>query len=156
VRLEILHLTLRFLGETAPATLERVRQAASERSSSWKRFDLRVSGLGCFPDCQRPRVIWAGAADDSGTLAVIAEDLERIARECGFPAEKRPFTGHLTIGRVKDRLSAEGGQRLGKVVLRSQDESYGSVSVAAIELLKSDLRPDGPIYTRLSTLDLTG
>jgi 2'-5' RNA ligase len=156
VRLEILHLTLRFLGETAPATLERVRQAASERSPSWKRFELRVGGLGCFPDCHRPRVIWAGAADDSGTLVGIAEDLEHIAREFGFPAEQRPFAAHLTIGRVKDRLSADGGRRLAEVVLQSQGEAYGSVEVGAIELLGSDLRPGGPIYTRLATLDLAG
>jgi len=154
VRLEIVHLTLRFLGGTAPATLERVRQAALERSPSWRRFDLRVGGLGCFPDSHRPRVIWAGAADDSGTLAGIAEDLERMAREFGFPAEQRSFSAHLTIGRVKGRLSAESGRRLAEVVQRSQGESYGSVPVGAIHLLTSELRPDGPVYARMARLDL--
>jgi 2'-5' RNA ligase len=101
-------------------------------------------------------VIWAGAADDSGTLAGIAEDLERIAREFGFPPEQRPFAAHLTIGRVKDRLSADGGRRLAEVVLQSQGEAYGSVAVGAIELLRTELRPGGPIYTRLGTLDLAG
>ena len=156
VRVEILHLTLRFLGEAAPAALDRVRQEADERAMSWKTFDLHVGGLGCFPESQRPRVIWAGAGDDSGRLAAIAADLEQIARQFGFPAEQRPFSAHLTIGRVKDRLSAEGSRRLTEVVLRSEGESYGTVPVHAIELLKSDLRPSGPVYARMATLALSG
>ena len=155
VRVEILHLTLRFLGEAAQATLDRVRQAADERARSWKTFDLQVGGLGCFPDSHRPRVIWAGAGDDSGTLAAIAADLEEIARHFGFPAEQRPFSAHLTIGRVKDRLSAEGSRRVAEVVLRSEGESYGTVPVRAIELLKSDLRPSGPVYARMAMLALS-
>jgi 2'-5' RNA ligase len=155
VQVEILHLTLRFLGETAPATLDRVRQAAAECAASWRAFDLQVRGLGCFPDSQRPRVIWAGASDDSGALAAVAMDLERIARQVGFPAEQRRFSAHLTIGRVRDRLSAEGSRRLAELIRRSGSESYGTVPVREIELLKSDLRPSGPIYSRLATLALS-
>jgi 2'-5' RNA ligase len=156
VKVEILHLTLRFLGETAPATLDRVRLAAGERAAAWRTFDLEVQGLGCFPDSRRPRVIWAGAHDASGALAVIAEELERIARQGGLPSEQRPFSAHLTIGRVKEPLSAEGGRRLAELIRQSASEPFGTVPVRAIELLKSDLRPTGPVYSRLATLALSG
>jgi 2'-5' RNA ligase len=156
VRLEILHLTLRFLGETAPVTLEEIRRAASERAVSWRPFELEVKGLGCFPDLRRPRVIWVGANPVSGELQTIAQDLERIAREAGFAAEERPFSPHLTVGRIKDRLSAEGGRRLAEFLDRSASEPLGIVPVRSIDLLKSDLKPPGPIYTRLARLALGG
>jgi 2'-5' RNA ligase len=156
VRTEILHLTLRFLGETAPDVLDRVRRGAEECGSAWRSFDLLVQGLGCFPDDRRPRVIWAGAADESGSLAMISEDLERVARTAGFPPELRPFSAHLTLGRIKDRLSPEGGMRLADLVRRAGSEVYGTVPVRAVELLKSDLRPTGPVYTRLATIALRG
>lgn len=155
-RVGILHLTLRFLGETTPAALNRVQEAAVARGGSWRPFDLQLRGLGCFPDSQRPRVVWAGAVDDSGMLALMAEDLEAIATEAGFPAEKRPFSAHLTVGRVKDRLSVEGIRRLDQVIRESLGESYGTVPVHAIGLLKSDLRPSGPVYTRIAAVDLGG
>jgi 2'-5' RNA ligase len=155
VRTEILHLTLRFLGETEPDVLDRVRRGAEECGSTWRPFDLLVQGLGCFPDDRRPRVIWAGTADESGALVTIREDLERVARGAGFPPESRPFSAHLTLGRIKDRLSPDGGKRLAELVSRAASEVYGIVPVRTVELLKSDLRPTGPIYTRLATIVLT-
>jgi 2'-5' RNA ligase len=154
VRVDILHLTLRFLGETAPATIERVLHDAGERARSWRVFDLRVRSLGCFPDASRPRVIWAGAAEESGRLAEVARDLERVARDSGLPAEERPFSPHLTLGRVRDRLSAEGGRRLAGWIGNAGSEEFGAVHVRSIELYRSDLRPGGPVYTRLASLAL--
>lgn len=156
VRTDILHLTLRFLGETSPAALAQVRQGAEDCASAWRSFDLVVQGLGCFPDNHRPRVIWAGAAEESGALETISRDLERIARLAGFPPESRPFSAHLTLGRIKDRLSPEGGKRLANLVGRGKSTVYGTVPVRAVELLKSDLRPTGPVYTPLATIALAG
>jgi 2'-5' RNA ligase len=154
VRRETLHLTLRFLGETPQATLDRVQQAAEERSRSWPAFDLEVRGVGCFPDERRPRVIWAGANEPSGALQTVAEDLEQLARAFGYPAEERAFSAHLTVGRVRDRLSPAGLRRLTDWIQRSASESYGTFAVGSVELLKSDLRPGGPVYTRVATFPL--
>jgi 2'-5' RNA ligase len=99
-------------------------------------------------------VIWAGAADESGRLAAVAHDLEMIARDCGLPAEARPFSPHLTLGRVRDRLSAEGGKRLAGWLGEAASAEYGEVSVRSVELYRSDLRPAGPVYTRLASLAL--
>jgi len=154
VRAETLHLTLRFLGETGPETIEAIRQDVQRGSMSWRSFDLEVRGLGCFPDPQRPRVIWAGSAEKSGAVATIAADLEQIARRQGLPAEDRRFSAHLTIGRVKDRLSPEGANRLSEFLGQSAGEAYGIVPVRSIELLRSDLKPSGPVYTRLAIFAL--
>jgi 2'-5' RNA ligase len=136
--------------------LDGVQQAAAAQAGSWRAFRMEVRGLGCFPNGQRPRVIWAAAQDPSGSLEVLATDLERLARETGFPAEERRFSAHLTIGRVKDRLSPEGQRRLAEWIQMSSDESYGTVQVGSIELFKSDLRPAGPIYSSLATFPLRG
>lgn len=154
VAAETLHLTLRFLGETPASLLEQVRQAASERAAAWAAFDLQVRGMGCFPDAHRPRVIWVGASDDSGGLAAIAEDLEQIARRLGFPPEARPFSPHLTVARVRDRLSPEGGRRLVSVLEQASAEDFGRVPVRSVDLMKSQLTPSGPIYSRLAGLEL--
>jgi 2'-5' RNA ligase len=151
VRRETLHLTLRFLGETPQSTLDRVQHAAQERSGSWHAFALDIRGVGCFPDARRPRVIWAGAYDASGALQAVAGDLELLARSFGYPAEERPFSAHLTVGRAKDRLSPVGLRRLTDWIQRSDSESFGTFPVESIDLLKSDLRPSGPVYTRVAT-----
>jgi len=156
VHVETLHLTLRFLGETSPQVLEDVRRAAADAARAWRAFDLEVGGLGCFPDSRNPRVIWAGGREPSGTLAALAAELESIAQRYGFLAEPRAFSAHLTIGRVKERLSAEGGRTLGTFIEKSRGESYGIVAVRAVELFKSDLHPGGPVYTSLAHLSLAG
>jgi 2'-5' RNA ligase len=154
VHAETLHLTLRFRGEAQPSTLEQLRRAAEERRAVWPAFSFEVRGLGCFPEARRPRVLWAGAVEPSGALGKIAADLEQLARAFGFPAEDRGFSAHLTIGRVKDRLSAEGLLRLSEWLQQSHSASFGTVPVESVELFKSDLKPSGPVYTRLGAFGL--
>lgn len=146
-----IHLTLRFLGATTTNQADGVLQAANERARSWLPFDVELAGLGCFPDLRRPRVLWIGARD-SGSLARIAADLEAIARRNGFAPEDRPFSPHLTVGRVKGRLTSAGESRLTSVIGESEARSFGTFRVESVDLMKSDLRPAGPIYTRLGAV----
>jgi 2'-5' RNA ligase len=154
VQAETLHLTLRFLGETAPPILDRMRDAAATIAARCRSFDLEVRGLGCFPEPRRPRIVWAGAQDESGSLLALAEALEALARRHGWAAERRPFSAHLTLGRVKDAVSEQGSRRLEALLERSRTDSYGIVPVGEIQLVRSDLRPAGPVYTRLAALAL--
>ncbi len=154
VRPETIHLTLRFLGETTTARLDSIRQNAEVNARSWAPFDLHLAGLGCFPDVRRPRIVWIAAGDDSGSLPTIVRDLEQLARRAGFPPEERAFSAHLTIGRVKDRLSADGARRFASYLGDSSGMEFGSVPVETVDLMRSELKPAGPVYSMIAALAL--
>ncbi len=154
VRPDTIHLTLRFLGETTMARLDSIRQEAEASARSWAPFDLHLAGLGCFPDLRRPRIVWVAAGDESGSLQAIVRDLEQLARRAGFPPEERAFSAHLTIGRVKDRLSPDGSRRFASYLEDSSGMEFGSVRVEAVDLMRSELKPTGPVYSLIAALAL--
>lgn len=96
-----LHVTLRFLGAAVPAAKIRALDPALGRvAATTEPFTIRVRGTGGFPDLARPRVIWLGLFADP--LIPLAARIEAAARECGLPPEPRPYSPHLTIGRVRN------------------------------------------------------
>jgi 2'-5' RNA ligase len=154
VRAENLHLTLRFLGTSPSEKLERLSQGAVEAAARWSAFRLSVEGAGCFPNARRPRVVWVGVKEGMDDLRPVAEDLESLARTCGYDAEDRPFSAHLTIGRIRSALTADGARKLEAWTRVHQAEAFGSVPVEAIVLYQSDLRPAGPVYRSLQRFPL--
>lgn len=96
-------------------------------------------------------MVWAGIDDPAGCCVAFASSLERAVEPLGIPRESRPFSPHLTIGRVK---SAKGGDRLLKSLEARLDVEFGVQTVREIVLFKSDLRPEGPIYTALGRYPL--
>ena len=154
VRPETVHLTLRFLGETPSARLDPLLRSTEASARSWSPFDLHMHGMGCFPDLRRPRIVWIGASDSIGSLLSIAQELERIVRMEGFAPEQRSFSPHLTVARVKDRLSAEGAQRFGSFLRDSCKVDFGSMRVESVDLMRSDLKPTGPVYSLIAALAL--
>ncbi|HVX30660.1 MAG TPA: RNA 2',3'-cyclic phosphodiesterase [Nitrolancea sp.] len=153
VRPEALHLSLRFYGdqpvESVPALIERLRSAAHEARS----FELNAAGAGIFPNERRPRVIWLGVHDRSGTLTRLATAVERESRAYGIEAETRPFRPHITLARVRPNDSATihdvqrhlaGFERIGELPF----------VVDHFSLIQSDLRREGPIYTVIERFEL--
>lgn len=101
-RPEGIHLTLKFLGEIDAATVQRVTsglEALGSLDQPAQRITLELKGLGCFPNCKRPRVLWAGVSAPPALLD-LAAGVEAAMRRIGFPAETRPFSPHLTLARV--------------------------------------------------------
>jgi 2'-5' RNA ligase len=101
-RPEGIHLTLRFLGATSPAQIERLRPALADAAAACAPGEVGVSGLGTFPERGSPRVLWLGLSMPASFLALQAE-CERAAVAVGFPREERAFSPHLTLGRWRDR-----------------------------------------------------
>jgi RNA 2',3'-cyclic 3'-phosphodiesterase len=122
VRVDGLHLTLRFLGAT-PARLRPALEAAAETvAGTAAPFDVVLSGGGAFPSLARPRSLWVGVREGGPELAALADGLSRIAREVGLELETRPFAAHLTIGRTD-------GVRLGPVAARALADAASEVEV---------------------------
>lgn len=144
VRAENLHVTLKFLGEAAPETLEGIREAlASVRSSSPVEIDAR--GLGFFPSEKRPKVFWAGLAA-SANLAALAADVDRAMATQGIPPETREFSPHLTLARFEPPGI---GETLRAAIQKHEQHDFGSFRTAEFRLIESRLRRSGAEYTTL-------
>ncbi len=103
-----LHLTLQFLGAVPEERLEAVRRAVEEAAAATRPLRLTVRGVGAFPAPRRARVVWAGVEDDAGGLAALAAALGRGLAPLGFPADGRPLSAHVTLGRSREAGGARG------------------------------------------------
>lgn len=139
-----LHITLKFLGETPEHKLERIKDACRAALSSHQACSLKFKGLGTFPEKGLPRVYWADVVEGSEALSKMAEHIEAALEPLGFPKEKRKFTAHLTIGRVR---SPRNQASLKEEVKKNCDFEAGSMELREIHLVKSTLTRQGPIYT---------
>lgn len=148
-----IHLTLKFLGETSLATLEQLTPLLGAEAEEHASFSMSASGLGVFPNRAQPRVIWIGLTAPP-VLQTMQRNVENICARLGYPPENRPFLPHLTIGRINQRLNAEEKQRVRLALEETQIGELGTIPVEAIHVFRSDLRPDGAVYTRLYTLPL--
>ena len=117
VRLDGLHLTLRFLGPTLEERIEAARDAVRISATRAEPFDLVIGGAGTFPPIGRPRAIWLGVRDGGDRLAALAATLEESLVGNGWPPETRPFRAHLTLARSDGvPAGAEIGARLSTAV----------------------------------------
>jgi 2'-5' RNA ligase len=100
VRLDGLHLTLRFLGPTLEDRIEAARDAVRQVGVQAEPFDLVIGGAGTFPPVGRPRAIWLGVREGADRLAQLAAHVDRSLVGAGWPPETRPFRAHLTLARA--------------------------------------------------------
>lgn len=150
---ENIHLTLKFLGDVSPASLDLLQQMLCAEVSQHHVFELEFGGLGAFPNPKRPRVIWIGIQAPAG-LEALQHGIEAATATLGYPDEERPFSPHLTIGRVKQNVGSAGMQQIRTALEETKVGPLGMARVSAVHLFKSDLRPTGAVYTRLFSAPL--
>jgi 2'-5' RNA ligase len=151
---ESMHLTLKFLGNVAVDSIPGIVEAISEVSRSHSSFKLQVAGTGVFPNWQRPQVVWVGVGGELDTLNSLQKGLESVLSPLGFPPESRPFSAHLTLGRLRDRVSTDDRRRFAEFAQKVEFKTSLSFDVNAIRLMKSQLTPAGPIYSELAVAKL--
>ena len=156
VRLEGIHLTLRFLGDIAEEQAGALGALLRDVAAGMKPFALEARGIGVFPNPRAPRVIWLGlhgAPEPMESLRRMQARVEDGVVGLGFSREPRKFTAHLTLARVRDRKS---GAALAKVLEANQDRAVGSFIATSVGLIKSELRPTGAVYTTLVEVPFGG
>jgi len=151
VRDESLHVTVKFLGDVSAEALVDLRAALAGQFADTPPLAIAVSGLAVFPDARRPRVIVARIAADA--LAGVAAIVEGAAARLGVAPERRPFTAHVTLGRVRDR---DGWAALGAAIGARGDERFGDGVCTELIAFRSDLRPGGALYTKLWSIPFGG
>ena len=149
-----IHLTLKFLGPTDPSLADRIIAALERQFDAPTVPQLTLAGLGTFPTGRNPRVIWAGVSGDPVTLDALHQRAEDAAVGLDWPAEKRPFRPHLTLGRVRDRVSARQRQAIADVVACSVLPAASLWRPDTVRLYRSKLTPRGAIYTSLGDIKI--
>jgi len=144
------HLTLKFLGGVEAARLDAVTAALSIAVAPRGAFHLALSGLGAFPSPARPRVLWAGVGEGAGAAADLASRVDAALAPLGFASEARPFSVHVTLGRVR---TSRPDRRL-REALAASGGAFGGQRVTHVSLMRSQLSPRGARYTELAALPL--
>ncbi len=149
-----MHLPLKFLGDTAAARVPEFTAAFQQAVAGITPFDLTAHALGCFPNVRRPNVIWVGLEGDLSRLMELAKRIDDACARLGVPREERPFSPHLTLGRIRREARPADRAELGAAVEKFPRADYGPIHADAVHFIQSDLRPSGPVYTNLTTIQL--
>lgn len=153
VPIDKMHLTLKFLGDISPSTIDMLTQMLQAETDHFQCFDFRLTGLGSFPSLKRPRVIYIGIQAPMA-LETLQRGIESSSRRLGYESEERNFSPHLTIGRVKQNVTATEQQTIRRALEETTIDSLGTARVDSVHLYKSDLKPSGSVYTRLYSAPL--
>jgi len=148
-----IHLTLKFLGDVSPTNLPLLKQILQTEIGNHTPFDLVVKNMGCFPNPRRPRIIWIGL-ETSPTIEAIQRTVDLSTARLGYALEERPFSPHLTIGRVAQNVSSDETLTIRNALENNKTGRFGTAHVTNICLFQSDLLPSGAKYTPLFHVEL--
>lgn len=146
-RPEAMHLTLKFLGNIEEKQIEEIKIILKEIALQTPLINIKLNGAGVFPNQKLPRVLWVDVIENDGILDNLQKRMDAELSKIGFEKEKRGFKPHLTLGRVR---SQKGKERLVKLLEDVKDKEFGAFTASDIKLIKSELRPEGSVYTELA------
>ncbi len=150
-RMEAMHLTLKFIGETPEENLPSIIRSVQTTAAAHHRFKLRVQGVGVFPSARRARVLWAGVGRENQDLSALHQGLELALAQVGIPRSENRFAPHFTLARfrktvdrhlIADVVDAFGTHRSELFECRSMD------------LVQSVLKPSGAVHTLVARAEL--
>jgi len=144
VETENIHITMRFLGNINPPTVEKVFEEM--KKVQFVPFNVQLKGLGAFPDVRYPRVVWAGITEGQDQLRSVFNQLEPKLRGLGFADDPKGFSAHLTLARVR---SGRNKQQLAKALAENATFDFGNVKAECLRLKQSILSPKGPTYSTI-------
>ncbi len=144
-----LHYTLKFLGDVAAERTNDICRAVQESVGPFTPFEIVAQGVGAFPAVSHPRTLWLGVSDGAEQMELVFQAVERLLEPLGFPKEHRRFTGHVTLGRVRE--SSRGGlEELSGLLKKHAEFDAGAMTVDSVTVFSSTLGREGPTYEVLS------
>ena len=147
-----IHLTLKFIGNINPGDIDLIGGAMMDAVDDFAAIDLVAGGIGVFPGIKRPRVIWVGLGGQIQLLFAMQRVLEDNLAALGFKKEKRPFKGHLTLGRFRQAVNPNTIRQIMREYANLYSEEF---TARRIILFKSDLKPTGAVYSQLQQADFS-
>jgi len=152
VKRENMHLTVLFLGNISEETIPAMAEDISDICERFSPFIVRMKGVGCFPNIRNPKVIWVGIDGEIERMAKFYESLVMNLSKYGIKQENRTYRPHLTLGRIKGNSNIR--DRMVGMISKGREITDKEFILQELVLFKSDLRPQGPIYTKLNSWSL--
>jgi len=146
-----LHITLKFLGNVDENKSSEIAEAFSSVTKR-EKIPYVLKGAGCFPSISSPSVIWTGIECDMTGMTALFEDVESFCASYGFESEKRRFTPHLTVARVRREKHASDG--LKSCIKSFREEIFAESVFDRLILFESHLKKEGPEYEKISEVIL--
>ena len=151
VKPERAHLTLKFLGDTAPGQVEDIDGTLKSIALAADEFEVEFGGVGFFGPKKRPRVLWIGVQKGLEQLRGLQKAIDRKLKKAGFAPETKEYSPHLTLGRFRSNKNAGA---LLEFMEKHPQNDCGRLKACAVHLIKSALTPSGPVYEKLITAEL--
>ena len=153
VRPENIHITLKFLGETPAERQPQIEDALRAAAEGVAPHELTLGELGKFGGRQNPRVLWVDVRGDVDALKALHKRVDAGVAPLGFATDERPFAAHLTLARVPQDLAKKVARPLAEAIdaVKVPDPP---IPVRQVVLMRSQLRREGPLYTRLCGVEL--
>lgn len=149
-----IHLTLKFLGDMEAERVPHVMAAIRTACYGVASFEMGVRGAGCFPNYQRPTVIWASLVGQVQPATLLAQHIENECARLGFDPDDRPFLPHLTLGRMSREADLSERRQVGEMIRRLDINLKSVIRADAVYLIRSELKPEGSVYTPLGSVKL--
>ena len=153
VDFESIHLTLKFLGDTESSRVGEIIEGIKNACVGISPFELKIKGLGVFPNPARTRIAWVGLVNTTDELSLLQRNIESEMENLEYERETRKFSPHLTLARVRDQATPDERERFGKLVMATEFSSK-RITVNSVSLMKSQLTRQGALYTRLGSIRL--
>ncbi|MCH7905903.1 MAG: RNA 2',3'-cyclic phosphodiesterase [Chloroflexi bacterium] len=154
-RAEMMHLTLRFLGDTDHERVDAIGECMREAAERSGRFTLRLDDTGAFPDLRQPRVLWVGITGEVNRLQMLHTRLEGALTGIGIDPEDRRYNPHLTVGRLQREVRPFDAGQVGQAFAHVRlPEPRPDLPVESLVLYRSRLLIDGPRYEELARAPL--
>jgi 2'-5' RNA ligase len=151
VQAGLLHFTVKFLGDVAEEAVDGILASVRPAVARHRIFALHLAGVGGFPNFRRLHVVWIGVTDDR-SVGAVARDVENACEAHGIPRDERPFSAHLTLGRVKRALPGGELRALERVAARLTSDAV--VPVTTVDLMVSERTAQGPTHRTVASLPL--
>jgi len=152
-RPEQFHLTLRFLGKVEAGRLSALIDAVRGVCNEFAALNLVAKGVGCFPNLRRPRVIWIGVEDAALQKVQLQQRIQAATQPFTTEKPEERFHGHLTVGRVKE-IGGKESKSLADRAASMEARSFGEWQAAQVEIIKSELSPDGARHSCIASIPL--
>lgn len=150
VKKENLHITLKFIGEVSKDLTSEILKHTNVAVQEINSFPYTINKIGAFPKIKHPKVIWVGCKKKNSEIHKMFHKIEKSLQSINIKKEKRDFHSHITIGRTK---KFKNKNKLIKLLKKVKFPTY-SMKVENLTLYKSNLSPQGPIYTKLGSCNL--
>lgn len=153
VEVENLHLTVQFLGNVPEDQVSAIVDALNRSRTGVNPFYLSLSGVGVFPSIEQPRVLWVGVSGETDFLSRLHRQVQKELEQLGFESEKRRFSPHLTLARVRSPQGFSAVMERAEQLAGKQGK-FGTAKIVSLDLMQSELEPKGPKYSFLTRIPL--